>query len=228
VFTRFGAAMAFLPGFGETFVSVRARLLLALAISVVATPLVAAQIPAVPASVGDLAVFLFAEVTIGAFIGLLARTLFSALVSAGTIIAFHAGLASAMVFDPTSGQQSAVTGAILSITGMALLFVLNLHHAFIVGLVESYSLFAPGVVPMLGDVADTFASMAAPFILLNTALNMAVGLLARLMPQLQVFFLMLPLQIGLSLIILSLAISGTMLWFFQSFEAETAGLFLLR
>ena len=238
VFTRFGAAMMFLPGFGETFVSTRARLLLALAVSFVATPVVAAGIPALPADMGGLLVFLFAEVTVGAFIGLLARALFSALVSAGTIIAFHAGLSSSMVFDPSSNQQNPVSGAILSMTGMTMLFVLNLHHAFIVGLVDSYGLFPAGEVPMLGDVADTFARMvaksfelamqiAAPFILLNTALNMAVGLLARLMPQLQVFFLMLPLQIGLSLIILALAMSGAMLFFFETFREQTAGLFLM-
>ncbi|MGF1625634.1 MAG: flagellar biosynthetic protein FliR [Alphaproteobacteria bacterium] len=238
VFTRLGAAMMFLPGFSETFVTVRSRLLLALAISFAATPLVAAEIPALPPDVGGLALFLAAEATIGVFIGILARVLFGALSTAGTIIAFQAGLSSAMLFDPSSNQQNAITGAILSMTGMVLLFVLNLHHAFIVGLVESYGLFPAGSVPEPGDMADTFAMMvahsfalamqiAAPFILLNTAINVAVGLLARLMPQLQVFFLILPVQIGLSLIILALAVAGAMLWFFQSFEAETAGLFLL-
>src|SRR5690606_4833397 len=136
VFTRLGAAMMFLPGFSETFVTIRSRLLLALAISFVATPVVAAGIPDMPEEVADLALFLFAEATIGVFIGVLARVLFTALASAGTIIAFQAGLSSAMLFDPSSNQQNAITGAILSMTGMTLLFVLNLHHAFIVGLVE--------------------------------------------------------------------------------------------
>jgi flagellar biosynthetic protein FliR len=237
VFTRLGAAMMFLPGFSETFVTIRSRLLLALAISFVATPVVAAGIPDMPEEVADLALFLFAEATIGVFIGVLARVLFTALASAGTIIAFQAGLSSAMLFDPSSNQQNAITGAILSMTGMTLLFVLNLHHAFIVGLVESYDLFPAGGIPDPGDMADTVAMMvarsfalamqiAAPFILLNTAINVAVGLLARLMPQLQVFFLALPVQIGVSLIILGLALGGAMIWFFQRFQAETTGLFL--
>ena len=142
-----------------------------------------------------------------------------------------------MLFDPSSNQQNAITGAILSMTGMVMLFVFNLHHAFIVGMIDSYSLFPAGGIPDPGDMADTFAMMvaksfglamqiAAPFILLNTAINVAVGLLARLMPQLQVFFLILPVQIGLSLIILALAIGGAMLWFFQSFQADTTGLFV--
>lgn len=238
VFVRLGAAMMFLPGFSETFVTTRARLLLAMGISAVASPVVASNVPDLPPDVGGLFIFLFAEITIGVFIGLLARVLFNALATAGTIIAFHAGLSSAMLFDPSSNQQNAISGAILSMTGMVLLFVLNLHHAFIMGLVDSYGLFPAGSIPMPGDMADTFAMMvaksfalamqiAAPFILLNTAINVAVGLLARLMPQLQVFFLVLPVQIGLSLIILALAISGAMLWFFQNFEAETTGLFLM-
>lgn len=237
VFTRLGAAMMFLPGFSETFVTMRSRLLLALAISFVATPLVAADIPELPPDVGGLALLLFGEATIGVFIGVLARVLFSALATAGTIIAFQAGLSSAMLFDPSSNQQNAITGAMLSMTGMVLLFVLNLHHAFIIGLVDSYGLFPAGGIPEPGDMADTLAVMvsksfelamqiAAPFILLNTAINVAVGLLARLMPQLQVFFLILPVQIGLSLIILALAMGGAMLWFFQSFQTETAGLFI--
>ncbi|MEZ5669584.1 MAG: flagellar biosynthetic protein FliR [Alphaproteobacteria bacterium] len=238
VFTRFGAAMVFLPGIGESFVSVRARLMLALSISMVATPVVAAAVPALPADIPGLVLFLFAEVLVGVFIGLLARTLFSALSTAGTIIAFQSGLSAAMLFDPSSNQQNAISGAILSMCGMAMLFITNLHHAFISGLVDSYGLFPAGGIPDAGAMADTFAHMvarafglamqlAAPFILLNMALNVAVGLLARLMPQLQVFFLMIPLQIGLSLIVLALAIAGAMLWFFQTFDAQTAGLFVL-
>lgn len=237
IFARLGAAMMFMPGFGESFVPVRARLLLALAITFVATPAISADMPEMPADIGGLVVFLFAEITVGVLIGLLARTLFTALSAAGTIIAFHAGLSSAMLFDPSSNQQNAITGAILSMTGMVMLFVLDLHHTFILGLVDSYSMFPAGLIPDTGDMADTFARMvaksfglamqiAAPFILLNTAINVAVGILARLMPQLQVFFLILPVQIGLSLIILALAISGAMLWFFQTFETQTAGLFI--
>ena len=236
-FVRFGAAMVFLPGIGESFVSIRTRLLLALAISFVATPIVADSLPNLPADVGTMFLFIFAEVLVGVFIGLLARCLFAALTTAGTIIAFQTGLSSAMLFDPSSNQQNAITGAILSMCGMAMLFITNLHHAFIAGLVDSYGLFPAGAIPDVGAMADTFAQtvsksfglamqLAAPFILLNTALNVAVGLLARLMPQLQVFFLMLPLQIGLSLIVLTLAISGAMLWFFQTFDAHTAGLFM--
>ncbi len=236
VFARFGAALLVMPGIGESFVSTRARLMLALAITLLASQLDGIAPAAVPSTVGELVLFLFLEVTVGLFLGLIARVLFTALASAGTIIAFHAGLASAMVFDPTSNQQSAVTGALLSMSGMAFLFIADLHHLLIGGLISSYDLFPVGAPLMIADMADTFAQIAsksfslalqisAPFVLLNTVINVCVGVLARLMPQIQVFFLVLPVQIALSLLVLTVSITGIMLWYFDAFFEETAGLY---
>jgi flagellar biosynthetic protein FliR len=233
VFTRVGAAMTLMPGFGESYMSPRFRLMIALGIALVVTPIVSATLPALPASPFELFLVLGGEMVIGLFLGAIARILFAALQSAGMVIAYEAGMANAFVTDPTAASQGALFGAFLGVLGVVVIFETGLHYHMLSAVVDSYTLFAPGQLPPLDDYANTIARVfadsfelairiAAPFIVVALTFYLGLGLLGRLMPQIHVFFIALPLQIMLGFIVLALTVVAGMTWFLGTFEETIA------
>lgn len=229
IFARVGTAISTMPGFSSTFVSPRFALAIGLSISFVVMPSLLVQLPVMPASVAALAVLLTGEILIGAFLGTIARVLISSLQTAGTLIAYSASLANAMINDAISEQQSSTISAFLMTTGLVLIFVSDLHHLMIIAVIDSYSLFTPGEGLMEHDfanfltrtVADSFAialQMSAPFIIVALTYYIGLGLLGRLMPQLQVFFFGMPFQIGAQIWVLVVTISGIMMVFLEYFR----------
>lgn len=234
VFTRLGAAIMLLPGIGETYVSPRVRLLLALMVGLVITPIAQPLMPPMPGSPLGLTVLLGAEVIIGAFLGMLSRILISAMHTAGMIIAFQSGLAAAMMFDINAGTQGSPFGNLLSIGAVTMLFALDLHHVMLMGVADSYTLFAPGTYPPVGDFAQmatqiisaVFAiafAFAAPHIVVGLLVYLAGGLMSRLMPAMQVFFVIMPAQILASIFILIVTVSSGMLMYMTFFENMLTG-----
>jgi flagellar biosynthetic protein FliR len=234
VFARIGAAITLLPGFGEAYVSPRIRLSVALVIALVVTPLVAGQLPELPGSVWSMFLLIFAEVVIGLLFGSIARLLVTGLQTAGMIIAFQTSLASALINDPASAQQGSIIGNFFIAMGVLLIFMTDMHHMLLGGLVDSYSLFTPGVMPPAGDMAEmitrviavsfnTAMQISAPYIVIGLVFYLGLGLLARLMPQVQVFFIAVPLQILLSFVVMLLTISAAMMWFLDRFDAIMGG-----
>ncbi|HUN48450.1 MAG TPA: flagellar biosynthetic protein FliR, partial [Stellaceae bacterium] len=96
VFARLGSAVMLLPGFGDSYVYARARLVLALGLTVLATPVVAPLLPALPTSPIRLALMLGGEIAVGLFLGSIARVLLSALQVAGTVVSIELGLSAAL------------------------------------------------------------------------------------------------------------------------------------
>jgi flagellar biosynthetic protein FliR len=234
VFARIGAAITLLPGFGEAYVSPRVRLGIALAITFIVTPLVAAQLPELPGSMWAVLVLVGTETVIGLLFGTLARLLLVGLQTAGMIVAFQTSLASAMINDPASAQQGSIIGNFFVAMGVLLIFLTNAHHMLLAGLVDSYSLFAPGALPPAGDMADivtqvvaasfnTAMQISAPYIVIGLVFYLGLGLLARLMPQVQVFFIAIPLQLLLSFVVMLLTISASMMWFLDRFDSTMGG-----
>ena len=230
VFARIGAAIMLLPGFGETYVPPRVRLVFAIALTVVLTPLVADTLPGLPETVPGLLLLLGGEIVIGLFFGGLARLLVIALHVAGVVIGYQTSLANAQVFDPSTAQQGSLIGTFLNLLGIFLIFVSDLHHLMLIALADSYALFVPGVALPFGDfsekaarmVADSFAvgmRIAAPFIIIGMVFYIGLGVLARLMPQVQVFFIAIPLQVMLGFLVLTLVLSASMTWFLEVFQA---------
>jgi flagellar biosynthetic protein FliR len=235
VFARLGAAFALLPGIGETFVAMRARLLLAIAVSFVLAPAVQDSLPALPASPLTLIAILCQEIGIGLFLGVVARSVLAALQTAGMIVGFQTGLSSALVFDPTFNAQSAATAAFMTLVGLVMIFATNAHHVMISALADSYVSMPAGRPPLLDDMvsavtrvsADSFSlgvRIAAPFLVFGVVFFLGLGLLARLMPQIQVFFLAVPLQVLLGLAVLAMTIALGMAVFVESFRGTLLAL----
>jgi len=236
VFARIGSAFVILPTIGETFLSPRTRLTLAILISLVVAPVVEPVIPEIPPRLSDMIGLLFIEILVGLFIGTATRMLFMALAVAGSFYSFMTGLAAAMMFNPLASDQGALLSIFLSLLGLLLLFATDTHHLLIRATVESYVLFEPGVFPMVGDMADVIAQtvnnafriglqLAAPIVVVSLMFYVLLGILARLMPQMQVFFIAMPLQIMMGFFILMITLSGMMMWFLDQFR-EFLAMFL--
>lgn len=236
VFARMGSAIMLLPGFGEAYVPQRVRLVFAVVVSLVLMPMVADRLPAMPAAFDRFAAYLLTEIGIGLFFGMIARLILLGTQTAGSVIALQIGLASALVSDPTTQQQAAVTGNFLIALTVVLIFATGLDHMALKGMVGTYGIFAPGMLPPMADVAnhgarivsDSFAvgiQMATPFLVYGIVFAVALGLLARLMPTLQVFFIAMPAQIMAGLGLMAVSLTAMMLWFLNSYE-ERLSVFL--
>ncbi len=229
IFVRLGTALMLMPGFGEAYISPRIRLLIALTVAVVVQPILPPVLPPIPSTAAGLFLLIFGEAFVGFFLGSVARILMAALTIAGMMIATVTGLATALTNDPTAAQQGSIPGSFLSMLALLIIISLDLHHVLLRGVIESYSLFIPGQPLIIGDfsemvtrvVSKTFLlafQIASPFIAVALIFNLALGLLARLMPQLQVFFIAIPLQIVIGMGILMIALPALLGWFITGFE----------
>ncbi len=217
VFARAGAIMMLLPGIGEVGVPTRVRLGLALTVALIIGGIVGGDMPPLPEEPLVMAGLITQEALIGLYFGSLARLMMSALVVAGQVAGMQSGLAFAQSFDPTQGQQGAIMASFLNLIAVTLIFVSGLHRLFLTGIVGSYSIIPAGSIPEFGDVAQLGTEvvaqsfrvglqMAAPLIAFGLVFYLALGVLSRLMPQVQIFFVAMPLNVfaGLSILAISL------------------------
>jgi flagellar biosynthesis protein FliR len=224
VFARLGAMMSLLPGLGDESLPVRFRLLLALLLTILIYPTVFLQLPPSPKSLEALAGVLAKETLIGLIIGGAVRILMQALHVAGTVIANQIGLATAMLFDPSMGGQATVVTKFLGLVGLVMVFATDTHHIMIAGMTRSYALFGPTAPMLTADfaqwtiqlVAQSFAlgiQLSAPFLVFAIIFNVGLGLMSRMTPTIQVFFIAQPLSIMIALALL-LTLLGTMMTVF--------------
>jgi len=234
LFTRIGAILMLMPALGENMIPARMRLSFALAFTLVVYPLLADRMPAMPDDVMAIVGLIFHELAIGIMLGAIARITVMATQVAGAIIAFQAGLSSAMAADPTqTGVQGAVFGSFLSFLGMVLIFATDLHHMALAATYDSYIVFPLDAPLMFDDAAQlalrTVASafsigiqMSAPFIVFGLVFNLGAGILARLMPAMQVYFVLMPANIMVGLALFGLLLTMMMGWYLTGFEQHLA------
>ncbi len=229
VFARLSGAFIALPGFAATYISARVRLFIALGVSISLLPLLVDLLPPPPGSVGELFRLMVYELTVGVFVGVLAQTLLSALHFAGTVVGVSSGLANAFVFDPVSESQGAMVTGFFNLVALVLIFVTGTHMLMLEAVAETFTLFPPGGVLPISDMADYLARtlarsfsiglrLASPFLVFSIVFQTAMGVTARLMPQMNVFFVGLPMQILLALGLVMLILPTLMLWLVHHFE----------
>jgi flagellar biosynthetic protein FliR len=205
-FARLGSGIMLFPGIGETYVPARLRLALAFCLGFVVYPILLPLFPPVPNDLGTMTLLISKEILVGLFFGSVLRLLMDVLETAGSIVAVQMGLSNAMILNPTLGSQSTIPSSILTLTGIALLFATGLDHHLLRGLIETYRVFPPTETFLLGDAAQWFAKLTtrcfmagvelgAPFLVIGILMYVALGMIQRMMPQIQLFIVVLPLQI---------------------------------
>lgn len=229
VFCRIGSAMMVMPGFGEAYVPARARLIMALGVSLIVAAALHQQLPGTPGTPFGLLSTIIPEIVTGIFFGALCRFLVSTLHIAGQIFSFQSSLSTAAMLDFNQAGQGTALGNLLGVVGVTLMFVTNLHHVMLRGIMESYAMFPIGGNIILSDMltqltqtlADAFAvavRLSGPVIVLGLMVNLVGGVVARLMPNFQVFFVIMSPQILLSFIVLMLTFSAIMMGYIQHLD----------
>jgi flagellar biosynthetic protein FliR len=231
VFARVGAFFMTAPAFGDFSLSPRFRLAAAIAVAMALAPVAGSFYPdwARTGALSGMTALLVGEILAGVFLGLAARVMMSALNVAGQIIAMQMGLSLAQAFDPTQELQGAIVGGFLAILGTTMIFATDLHHLLLAALSDSYGLLAPGVLPNFGDMADLMTKtlsqafslglrLSAPFVLFGLVFYVGSGVLNRLMPQAQVFFMLMPANLVIGIVLLMLTTGLLMTAFLGSFE----------
>lgn len=220
-FARVGTMVMLMPGVGEMNMPSRVRLAIALVLTAILLPAHQAAYTVDLNTLGPVLLMLFQEMLVGAVLGMTARLAISALQIAGSVVAQQLGLGFVTAVDPTQNQQGLLVGNFLTVLGVTLIFATDMHHLVIAALNDSYAIFAPGEMPIVGDVAQHITrvistafrigiQLSAPFLVFGLLFNLGLGVLSRLMPQMQVFFIGLPLSILLGFLLLVLVIGAMM------------------
>lgn len=229
VFVRLGALLTIFPQVSRTFVPTPVRLIFALFLTFIITPTVSENIGPLPSSVISIFLVVLAEILIGTLIGSMSRMALDSLTYAGTLIAFQLGLSNAAVFNPLQATQSILPAVFLSLLGTNLIFAVNFHHLLFIVIVETYTIFIPGEWHSIGDftqiIVNTFISsftlgfrLAIPFYFMSLLVYVMMGVMGRLMPQFQVFLVVLPAQILLGWALLAIILPGIMLVFLEYYR----------
>lgn len=230
IFARLGTLVMLMPGFSSQRLPMRMRLTLALVFTFIMYPLISQYYPTQTVTFYPAIFLLLSEIAVGLVIGGVSRILMSAAQVAGTVIAFQTGLSFAQTADPTQGGvQGAIFGNFLAVLGVTMVFTLDMHHLVLAAIYKSYTLFTPGASIDLKDAAEMAVStvagsfvvgvqMSAPFIVFGLVFYFGLGLLARLMPQLQVFFIAMPANIAIGLLLFVFLLTMMMTWYMNHIE----------
>lgn len=231
VFSRIGACLMIMPGFSSPRIAVQVRLLIAVAVSLALTPM---QIDAVRPLVAagaptELLRLMGSELLVGAAIGLLGRFFFIALEFIGVAIAMSVGLSQNLGAPVDADEPLPALTTVLTLAATALMFLTDLHLEVFKGLEASY-----GSLPVAAGFAPRFAltqlaskageafmlalRIGSPFLIFSLVVNVAMGLVGRIVPGIQTFFLSTPFLLIGGLILLSIVIKPMLLLFMAAFS----------
>ena len=230
-FARLGGALLFMPFYSSSYIPARVRLLFALAFSAALTPAMANVMPTPPESVLMLFKYLLIEITVGLFLGLFPAFLMTAVDLAGTNAAMATSFSNATVLDPQTSVQSTVLSGFLTLCAVMLIVVTNAHHLMLGAVLDSYAVFPVGQNLLTGDMSEMLTKtlsaafnygfrIGAPFILMMVVLYSSMGIMSRLMPQLNILFIIMPLQVYLGLALMMVTLPAVMRWFLRFFDDE--------
>lgn len=236
-FVRMGTAIMIMPGIGNSYVPGTVRLHFALAFSFILFPFLQAKIPDPLPNTFMLFTLILMEFVVGLFIGSVTRALLSALDVAGMVISTQSSLANAQIFNPAFAGQGSVIGGFITLAGTLLIFDTDLHQLILSAMIRSYELFPLGHVPDVASMASLLVrevslaflvgiQMSAPFLVVVFLLYIGMGVMSKLMPQVQVFMIAIPVQIWIALVLLAL-VSSTMMLFWLNWYADGMSVLLV-
>jgi flagellar biosynthetic protein FliR len=231
VLCRCGAAIMLLPGIAEDGTPATLRVGLTVAITILILPPVSPLLPPPPASFPALVGLVCGELFAGGFLGWLARLVVLALPTAGQIISLATGMSSVLQPDANFGAQTAGIGRLFGIAAPVLLLASGAYLLPLSALADSYTAWPAGAAPPTTDIMQTVLQavtshftlalrLASPFLLIGLVWQLGLGLLSRLVPQLQIYFAALPGQVLGGLLLLGL-LSGSLaeIWLRETTES---------
>jgi len=212
VLVRVSGIISTAPVFGSSNIPPQIKVVLSLMLALILYPFIP-LITVYPDRPDHYIMLIASEMLIGMVLGIIARFLFGAVEFAGTVIGFQMGLGMANVFDPQSQEQISLVGRFENTTATLIFLAMDGHLIVLQALVRSYSVLPPGGAsisrPLVENLTELSASVfviglqiGAPLIVALFLANAVVGLLARSVPQIQVFVVGFPLTLMLGFLFL--------------------------
>lgn len=216
VLGRIGGILAAIPLFGGKGVPTRVKAGLTLVMALTLYPVLRIKV-ALPDDSISLVVLVVCETLIGASLGLLSQMIFAAVEFCGQMVGMQMGLSIANMFDPTQGQQLSIMSVFQNLLAMLLFMATSAHHIFIRAMVQSYDVIPVGGWHVSGPLLEFFTGiignvfilgikLAAPVMVALLATTVVLGVMARSFPQMNVFMVSMPLNIGIGFLILGMSL----------------------
>ncbi len=215
---RVAAFMSAIPVLfsGQTPIMIRTGL--AVLIALIIFPVMAPFIPEMTFNPPSFFLLIFAEVLLGLLVGLIARLIFTAVEYGGTIIGYKMGFAAANIFDPQNQQQISLISQFQNIFAILIFLALDIHHLFLYAAVNSYEYLPPGHFNVTGEAVPYLLELiskmfvlgvqfSAPVLAVLILSSLVLGILARVFPQLNVFLISFPINIGIAFTVIGLTLS---------------------
>ncbi|MEJ7708500.1 MAG: flagellar biosynthetic protein FliR [Pyrinomonadaceae bacterium] len=210
VLARMGGLVTFAPFWSHRLTPTRVRAVLAMGLALVLTPVVAPRLATPPTEFFSLALIIVGELLIGMAIGLVGRLVFSALDTAAHVLGFQMGFSLASTIDPATRAQTAALGVIAQMLGLVVLLGADGHRWLLAATVKSFQIVAPGNFSASAELIDLFirlsanaiatgVALTAPAIVVLLSVELALAVMGRAAPQLQIMVLGFPIKIAVGL-----------------------------
>lgn len=231
VLGRMAGMFAAIPMFGGKNVPARIKVAATFAMTLLFFPIIKTKMPQIPEDSISMALMMTRETLVGLTFGLLSQAIFSAVEFCGQMIGTQMGYAAASLFDPAMGTQQSLMAVLQDLIAVLFFITLGMHHVFIRAIIESYTLVPIGAWHISGELVKAIIAtttgifvlalkLMAPVMASIMASTVALGVMSRIFPQMNIFMMSFPLNIGLGLLVLGI----TMNVFFQTLGGAFAGL----
>ena len=216
ILLRVGAIMMVAPIFGHRNIPASVKIGFAGILAIILMPVVPTPEIGLNASLGSILVIAAKEIAMGLLIGFAAMVLFMGVQMSGHIMGFQMGFLVAQVIDPASGQKMSILGEFQFVLAMLIFLAIDGHHLLINAVAGSFSMVPLGGVAFSAAAAeipiricvDIFAiavKIGAPMIVTLFLTDVALGIIARTVPQMNVFIVGFPLKIGTGFAVLAIS-----------------------
>ncbi|EFL50461.1 flagellar biosynthetic protein FliR [Solidesulfovibrio fructosivorans JJ]] len=234
---RISLVVFLLPFFGANLLPNMVKAAFCLMLTLAVFPMLSFPGTMMPANVWSLSLMLLGEVVMGLLLNILVLFLFAAVQCAGAIMGFSMGFSLMNSMDPLTGASESGLGHLMSQVTTMLFLSLNGHLVLLGGLAQSFKLVPPGgllISPALGEHLIVFSGqmfvmalkIAAPIMASIFLVDLALALVARAAPQMNVLFIGFPLKIGVGFLFMTL-VFGALALYVGRYVAEIGPMYTL-
>jgi flagellar biosynthetic protein FliR len=217
VLSRVAGIFSAIPVFGGRTIPLHIKVVIILMITLVCYPALSITAPVVPSDTFTLALLVLREVMVGVTLGFITRVIFSAVEFSGQIIGMQMGFTISSIIDPSQGTQTQLMSVMQTLLATLLFLSMNIHHLFIRTIVDSFRIIPLGgwhlnaeiiafLVRGTSEILILGVRLAAPVMVALLLTSVTLGIMARAFPQMNIFMVSMPLNIGIGFVVLGLTL----------------------
>ena len=218
VLSRVAGIFSAIPVFGGRTIPLQIKVIIIAMITLVCFPTLTVTLKDVPTDAFTLALLAMREIMVGITLGFITRIIFSAVEFSGQIIGMQMGFTISSIIDPSQGTQTQIMSVMQTLLATLLFLSMNIHHLFIRTIVDSFRIVPLGGWHLNGEIITFLIRSTAEIMILGVRLaapvmvallltSITLGIMARAFPQMNVFMVSMPLNIGIGFIVLGITLT---------------------